>query len=128
MRLDQQREEPMNRRLKFVPVLLAIAFLFTACTGAFQNLTPKQKYYLTRLTFNDVVGQYTEQAKLQPESVKVKLRQYVNPVIRETAGALDIYKAAVGTPDESLKRGVYIGALDKMLDLFLKYGITIKEE
>lgn len=117
----------MNRQLKFLSVLLAITFLLVAC-GGFQNLTPKQKYYITRLTYNDIVEQYTAQAKLQPEAVKVKLRQYVNPVIKEAATALGIYKIAVGTPDEYMTRDVYVKALDKMLGLFLKYGITIKEE
>jgi len=114
----------MKRRIAFIPFILLLLVVFSCG----HNLRPTQKYTLTRMTFNDILRQYEEQAMQQPEAVKVELRKYVHPVIKEARDALDIYKVAVGSKDESAKYSVYVKALDKLTDLFLKYGIVIKEE
>ena len=116
------------RKRIVVAFAVVLAMVMMVSCGGMQNLTPKQKYYVTQMTFNDIVEQYIAQAKIQPESVKVNLRKYVNPVIKEARDALKIYKTSIGTSSETSNRDLYIAVLDKLTDLMLKYGITIKEE
>jgi hypothetical protein len=106
--------------------VLILAVSVFSCT-AFQKMTPAQKYATTRTAFNDLVRQYIDQAKMQPETVRAKLRAEVNPVIKEAEAALDKYYAALSLPndDPEARLAFYLDLKNEIIELVLKYGIKI---
>jgi hypothetical protein len=93
-------------------------------------MTPAQKYAATRTAFNDLVRQYIDQAKMQPETVRAKLRTEVNPVVKEAETALDAYYASLSLPgdDPEARLLFYLELKNKILNLVLKYGLNIDQQ
>lgn len=103
-----------------VAVIMALALISCATFG---NMTGKQKYLMARGTFNDAVKDYITWAKTQPEDVKVKLREN-NQLIKDTESALDAWGLAYDSTD---KAEAYASLSDTLFQIFVRYGIKIKE-
>ena len=67
-------------------------------------------------------------ANSQTPEVVAKMKTEVNPVIKSAEKALDAWGNAMGSGDENAKINTYLSIKDEMISLFLKYGLTIKEE
>lgn len=117
-----------KRNIKLVLLIPAVYFI-SAC-AAFQNMAPAKKYATVRTAFNQITAQYIEQAKLQPEDVRAKLRTEVNPVIKEAEAALDKYYAALTLPDDDpdARLAFYLNLKTEILRLCLKYGLKIEDK
>jgi hypothetical protein len=117
-------------------LIRSILFICTVCPlialvacATFQNMTPAKKYATTRTAFNELVKSYITQAKLQPEDVRAKLREEVNPVIKDAEEALDKYYESLTLPndDPDARLAFYLDLKNQMLELCLKYGLKIEE-
>jgi len=115
--------------MKMTTLLICTVLLFAAC-ATFQQMTPAKKYATYRTAFNVITKQYIAQAKLQPEDVRAKLREEVNPKIKDAEKALDKYYAALSLPndDPDARLAFYLDLKTEILNLCLKYGLKIQEK
>jgi len=118
----------MVQKNRSLALLIMLMFVFTACSFG-QIKTPDQKYAVARTAFNEIVQQYIEQAKLQPESTKIELRANVNPVIKDAEKALDTYydSLVLGESDAEAKLDYYLKLKNQILNMVIKYGLIINE-
>ena len=116
------------RKFKFIGVILALCFI-VSCAGP--QLTPVQKYAVTRATFNDILeNHYIPFFKAQTPEIQQKLRDEVKPVIHEAAGALDMYYWSLTIPDDDTNARLefYLTVKTKLINLIAKYGLKIPEK
>ena len=117
------------RKLRILGVILAL-FLVVGCatTG---DMTPVQKYAVTRATFNDILeNHYIPFFKSQTPEVQQELREKVKPVIWEASGALDMYYWSLTIPedDTDVRLEFYLKLKTKLINLVAKYGLNIPEK
>jgi len=107
-----------------------ISLLILGACSHFRAMTPAKKYATVRKAFNEMVRQYIDQAKLQPEEIRAKLRENVNPVIKDAEAALDKYYAALTLTDDDpdTRLAFYLDLKNQILKLCLKYGLKITED
>ena len=116
------------KRLRIIGIILALCFI-VSCAGT--QLTPVQKYAVTRATFNDILeNHYIPFFKAQTPEVQQKLRDDAKPVIHEAAGALDMYYWSLTIPNEDpdARLEFYLTLKTKLINLVAKYGLKIPEE
>ena len=108
-------------------ILTVFLLAITACAH-FEKMTPAKKHAAIRTAFNEMVRQYIDQAKLQPVDFRAKLRENVNPVIKDAEAALDKYYESLALPDDDpdARLAYYLDLKDQILKLCLKYGLKIK--
>lgn len=113
------------------PILFicTVSLILIVGCASMKAMTPAKKHAAIRTTFNEMVRQYIDQAKLQPEEIRAKLRENVNPVIKDAEAALDKYYAALTLPDDDpdARLAFYLDLKDQILKLCLKYGLRIDD-
>jgi hypothetical protein len=116
-------------RILFICTVCFIAAIMLSACGHFKEMTPAKKHATIRTAFNEMVKSYIAQAKLQPEDVRAKLREEVNPVIKDAEEALDKYYESLTLPndDPDARLAFYLDLKNQMLELCLKYGLKIEE-
>jgi len=122
-------KKPYSLRSLIILISIISLLMLGACSH-FQTMTPAKKYATVRTAFNEIVRQYIDQAKLQPEDVRAKLRENVNPVIKDAEKALDKYFESLTLPgdDPDARLAYYLDLKNQILELCLKYGLKIAED
>jgi len=122
-------KRPYSLRNLIILISIISLLILGACSH-FQTMTPAKKYATVRTAFNEMVRQYIDQAKLQPEDIRVKLRENVNPVIKDAEAALDKYYESLTLPhdDPDARLAFYLDLKNQILKLCLKYGLKIAED
>ena len=114
----------MNRKNKLTILIIMVFALVIGCAS-----TPKQKNLQVLKANNRVVRDYIDLFKLQDKATQDKWRVEVTPLVQDFDDAVTAYDEAVsGSADKQAKFKVYERVSDKLFDLFLRYGIEIKEE
>lgn len=116
------------RKLKFLPILVVL--LFSCATIQIGEMTPAQRYDTYRTSFNDTIQyQYIPWAKKQTQEKKTLLKAEVNPLIKSTEKALDVYGAELSKPggDPEAKMQLFLEVKNNLFELLLKYGLKVDE-
>ena len=118
----------MNRRFKFLLVLLSIVFL-VSCAGM-SNMSAPQKHLTYRTMFNNILDQFNGWAFSQPEETKIELRKNVVPLIDEAKDALDLYEKSlsISTDDPDARLNFYLDLKTKLINLIASYGLQVEEK
>ena len=118
----------MNRRFKFLLVLLSIVFL-VSCAGM-SNMSAPQKHLTYRTMFNNILDQFNGWAFSQPEEIKIELRKDVVPLIDEAKDALDLYEKSlsISTDDPDARLNFYLDLKTKLINLIASYGLQVEEK
>lgn len=118
----------MNRKFKFILILLSIVFL-VSCAGM-SEMTAPQKHLTYRTMFNNILDQFNGWAFSQPEETKIKLRKDVVPLIDEAKDALDLYEKSlsISTDDPDARLNFYLDLKTKLINLIASYGLKVEEK
>ncbi len=115
----------MLRKSNLNWVLVLVCLFLVSCSS-----TPKQKQLLTVETFNSVFKQYLDAYDRQPDSVKAKWKEDIDPHWKTASEAVGIYAdmADPTTIEAKDKLAIYEAAKTTAIKLLLTYGVEIKEE